>query len=1076
MVRLELLGAPRVLTDDGVLPLPATRVGCLVAFAAVEGDWVRRDRLLALLWPNDDEPTARANLRQLLQKTREPYRSLLERTPDAVRVLASSDVVDADLAEIDQRWNDLAFLHRGPFLDGFTPRDADAFDTWADEQRGRYTARWSRVIERALETAVASGTMDEAERLANLWLERDTLDAEIALRCAADLTALGAPASARALLERHAGAVRAAELEPFPAVTEMLRDLASGEGRARHAQKDSSGTVPPGAFDARGLIGRSEELAALDRWWQTPGRWLTLVAPGGMGKTSLALAWSTGLRGKGVSVDVVSVAGLDDPEQATRRVLDALRHGSRSGRAGFAELLGDAEVLVVVDAAETLPDATPPFPTWLREAAGLRLLVTSRKPWDHADNVNLLLAGLATVASEAEPSPAARLLWRAACAAMPGEDDTEVAAAPPDAIERAVRRIGGWPLGLELMAGWARWLGRDDWLEALASRPDELATDDRSAALIAASWEYLSEPRRTELTRLAAIPQPWTADDARSIDVGPASLRELVAGGWVSGTENTFTMHPLLVKHAVLADPPEAERTRARHARRVAEEIIRRFEQAGAFPAYTQANLPHLRATWAYACETRDVRLLAGLLEPLSFALTDGCAYETWAACLDEASAALDPAFVPAGDLRALERGLDLWRRTISTYTHDDDVAEALHDRLLQEATADDDRYALARLAWFRAVRALNMHEDLEEGQREAEAGEALLEACDDRLSLFIRASLANVIGVAHHRAGDLDRARATYERAIALAHRAGGPICATDMEQNLSMVDEAAGHFGRALASTAEQLRIVLEARGPFPAVAAWRLRGSVLASYGDTVAARACLERAVARCADLGPLARREELPMCQSLLVRVELMEGRVEDAVALLERIGPEPWTFEHRARLALLQDDLDGAEAAAAAAVDYASELPSDLEHSRETTAIRAIHTEVRVRRDGVAAWPAVAAAIAAARTSGCPPDAATALVPAADWLRAAGKLDVARRLLADVRAAATTRHETRLACTARLETWDPGAADHDDGEAARKLPAPRSVMDWLDEVERFGNEASAAAGQARDSHVRPSVP
>jgi len=285
----------------------------------------------------------------------------------------------------------------------------------------------------------------------------------------------------------------------------------------------------------------------------------------------------------------------------------------------------------------------------------------------------------------------------------------------------------------------------------------------------------------------------------------------------------------------------------------------------------------------------------------------------------------------------------------------------------------------------------------------------------------------------------------------------------------NLALLELQVGHFGRALALTAEHIRVALESGAPLPTVELCLLRGNVLATYGDTAAARACLERAAARCADLGPLARRQQLPNCQFNLVHVALMEGRVEDAAALLAQIGPEPSTFEYRARLALLQDDLDGAEAAAAAAVQYASELPSDLEYSRETTAI---HAEVRVRRDGVAAWPAVAAAIAAARTSRCPPDAAAALVPAADWLRAAGKLDVTWRLLADVRAAATTRHDTRLACVARLGAREREASEH-DGDGGRNAPAPRGVMDWLDEVERIGKEAYERSGAALN---RPSVP
>ncbi|MFO7546549.1 MAG: hypothetical protein R6W77_13740 [Trueperaceae bacterium] len=1085
MVRLELLGAPRVVTDDGAAPLPATRVGCLLAIAAVEGDWVRRDRLLALLWPNDDEPTARANLRQLLQKTREPYRSLLERTPDAVRVLASSDVVDADLAEIDQRWNDVARLHRGPFLDAFTPRNADAFDDWAGEQRARYTARWSRAVERAFAAAMDAGNVVEAESFANLMLDRDPLDAAIATSCARALAALGATDDARALVARHLAAVEAAELEPLPEVERTLRALASGGPATRRAMNSARAKGPSRAGAGWALIGRTAELAQLDRWWRGTGRWLTIVAPGGMGKTTLALAWSSRLSGVEVSVDVVNVAGLDDPERVTRRALDALRRGSRDRLGGFAELLGDADHLLLVDAAEAIPADGLPFPAWLSAAPGLRLLVTSRRSWDHSDNETLPLAGLATVANETEASPAAQLLWHAARAVNETDGADDEGDAPPDAVERAVRHFGGWPLGLELVAGWARWLGRDAWLEALDSRPDELATDDRSAALIAASWEYLPEPRRAALTRLAGVPTPWTADDAaKSADVSPAALNELVAAGWISVVEDGFTIHPLLIQHAQQADPATAERVRERHAHRIATDIVERFSETGAYPKYTPATWPHLQTAWSYACEQRDKRLVTELLEPLARSLLVGCAYEALTACVEEASAALDTAAAPDIGRKSLERRLDMWRLALAFSSHDLEAGAALHDRILEDAIADDDRYALARLALFRSVASQSFdpsqaHEspsgrrDLQTAQREAVAGEALLEGRHDRSAALLRANLRLSLANAKARSLDIDGARREWERALAMDMRAGGPLPASIPASNLARIELWTGHFGRALALTARHMPAVLEAGSAEPSVRYWNLRGRALAWYGDTPAARTCIERATALCTDLGPQARRDQLRECLANLTELEIMEGRTEEAAALLERAGPEPWTFEHRARLALLTGDLDGAEGAVAAALDLVPGSPPYEPEERYVASIRAIDAEVRVRRSGSDAWPAVAAAITAVRDTRFPPDASAALVPAADWLWAAGEHDLARRVLEDVRAAPTTRHATRLDCTSRLDAWGREAPRPDAGARPSGIPGTRSVQDWLDEIERIGDARfTAERHRSRAAHSK----
>ena len=51
-------------------PLPVDRRGCLLAYLASDGDWVDRDRLALLFWPESGEDRAKRNLRQLLLRTK----------------------------------------------------------------------------------------------------------------------------------------------------------------------------------------------------------------------------------------------------------------------------------------------------------------------------------------------------------------------------------------------------------------------------------------------------------------------------------------------------------------------------------------------------------------------------------------------------------------------------------------------------------------------------------------------------------------------------------------------------------------------------------------------------------------------------------------------------------------------------------------------------------------------------------------------------------------------------------------------------------------------------------------------
>jgi tetratricopeptide (TPR) repeat protein len=71
MERLLLLGPPRWCGADGDRPLPPERPYQLLAFLAHHGDWVGRDRVAALFWPDHAPEAARRNVRKLLFRLRE---------------------------------------------------------------------------------------------------------------------------------------------------------------------------------------------------------------------------------------------------------------------------------------------------------------------------------------------------------------------------------------------------------------------------------------------------------------------------------------------------------------------------------------------------------------------------------------------------------------------------------------------------------------------------------------------------------------------------------------------------------------------------------------------------------------------------------------------------------------------------------------------------------------------------------------------------------------------------------------------------------------------------------------------
>ncbi|MDO9459627.1 MAG: AfsR family transcriptional regulator, partial [Alphaproteobacteria bacterium] len=69
-LQLRLLGAPQLLRDGAPVALSVRKAWALLAYLAVEGS-ATRSRLAGLLWSDNDEASARRNLRRELHRLRE---------------------------------------------------------------------------------------------------------------------------------------------------------------------------------------------------------------------------------------------------------------------------------------------------------------------------------------------------------------------------------------------------------------------------------------------------------------------------------------------------------------------------------------------------------------------------------------------------------------------------------------------------------------------------------------------------------------------------------------------------------------------------------------------------------------------------------------------------------------------------------------------------------------------------------------------------------------------------------------------------------------------------------------------
>ena len=347
--------------------------------------------------------------------------------------------------------------------------------------------------------------------------------------------------------DRHKAGRRRAGLLEQALVNEARRGRGLYTGRVPVANRAAAGNLPA---EPTSFVGRRRLLAEVKAAF-VGTRLLTLVGPGGVGKTRLALRAAADLqRTVRDGVWFVELAGLDDPHLVAKAVMSAVGLVDQSGQWPTSVLvahLAPREAVLVVDNCEHLLDAIAVLAdVLLKEAPGVRVLATSRQPLGisgervvQVPSLTLADGGDGEAAQGFAPSEAVALLVeRAGNAGI----QLEVNEANRQLVTDLCRRLDGMPLALELAAVRLRTIGLDQLVERLSDRFAVLTGGSRAAlprqqtlkATIDWSHDLLTAPEAAVLRRLAVFPSDFGLDAAEAVasgeDVPQASVLELLAG------------------------------------------------------------------------------------------------------------------------------------------------------------------------------------------------------------------------------------------------------------------------------------------------------------------------------------------------------------------------------------------------------------------------------------------------------------------------------------------------------------------------------------------------------------------
>jgi DNA-binding SARP family transcriptional activator/predicted ATPase len=601
---LYLFGTPQIEHKCTPVKLSQRKPLALLAYLGVTGTPHTREHLATLLWPETEQERALAYLRNALwQLNQTPIGAWVEADRETVTLRRGPDLY-LDVVQFEQlraltmthnhapgelcpacaaQLVQAVDIYRGDFMEGVTLEDSVSYDEWQFFQTEALRQAAIDAFEKLVRyyEQPSQGDPGKAVDYARRWLALDPYN-ESAHRTLMRLYAMTDQRTAA--LRQYETCVRALKegfgSAPDKVTVALYQKLRSGELSAPPLTPPPSQIAPehPPALQVHlptstmPFVGRREELAEVRRLLAQPScRLLSLIGPGGIGKTRLALEAARGFAEDPVptfadGIVMVSLAFNPTPEAALNEIAAALalapvqRRGehlalSRDSahplspapadapalRQLLLDYLHDRSLLLILDNLEHLlhpgiaHEGTPAkhrsdgitelVETILHTSPGVRLLITTR------ERLNLLTEWVFTVSGMTLPpgnaahwaeSGAVRLFLQSAQRAMVGFEPTTEEL---NSIALICRLVEGFPLAIELAASWVRFLPCQEIADEIRASFDFLSSSLRDVperhrslrTIFEHSWTLLPREEAESFARLAIFPGGFTREAAREV-------------------------------------------------------------------------------------------------------------------------------------------------------------------------------------------------------------------------------------------------------------------------------------------------------------------------------------------------------------------------------------------------------------------------------------------------------------------------------------------------------------------------------------------------------------------------------
>jgi serine/threonine protein kinase/tetratricopeptide (TPR) repeat protein len=389
------------------------------------------------------------------------------------------------------------------------------------------------------------------------------------------------------------------------------------------------------------LVGRIAEQAELaQRLAEPEQRLITILGPGGMGKSRLALAVAEAhLAHFADGVFFVPLASLDSPEAIVPTLAKALNFSFYEGGPPQQQLfdyLRQKTMLLILDNFEHLLASVTLVAEILQVAPGLKILVTSRARLNLQSEQLFSLSGVTYPEQETLEDVASydavKLFRQSARRVQPG---FELTADNQEGVIQICQLVQGLPLGIVLAAAWVTMLTPAEIVAEMKQSLDFLETDLQDMphrqqslrALFDYSWQLLTEAERSVFRQLSIFRGGFTREAAQAVT--GASLRSLMSlvnqSLLYRASTGRYEIHELLRQYGAekLAQSPAVNETvREQHSAyylaflKAREPMLTGPEQPKAL-AEIGLEIDNIRTGWGWAVKQGQLEAINQVVEAL---------------------------------------------------------------------------------------------------------------------------------------------------------------------------------------------------------------------------------------------------------------------------------------------------------------------------------------------------------------------------------------------------------------------------------------------------------------------------